>query len=65
MAKKPSTPPADKPVHSWAIYRLSGTPAKLVGIVYAPDEKAAIEQAIKEFKILPQHRGRLVAQRRD
>jgi len=56
---------ADKPLHNWTIYRLSGTPAKFVGIVYAPDEQAAIAKAIEEFKIEPQHRGRLVAKRRD
>jgi hypothetical protein len=65
MAKKPSSPSADTPVQSWAIYRLSGTPAKFVGIVYAPDEKAAIDKAVEELTILPQHQGPLVAQRRD
>jgi hypothetical protein len=37
----------------------------MIGLVQAPDEKAAIAKAIEEFTILPQHRGRLVAQRRD
>jgi hypothetical protein len=43
---------------------LSGTPAKFVGILFAPDE-AAIAKAVEEFTILTQHRNRLVAQRRD
>ena len=65
MARKPQTGSADKPAsHSWAIYRLSGTPAKLLGIVYATDEKAAIATAIEEFSIEPQHQGRLIAHRR-
>jgi hypothetical protein len=35
MAKRPTNQQA----HSWAVYHLKGTPAKLVGIVYAPDEQ--------------------------
>jgi hypothetical protein len=58
MAKKPTTPPQDK---SWSIYRLRGTPAAFVGIVYAPDEKTAIERAVQEFKIDPAQRWRIIA----
>jgi hypothetical protein len=37
--------------HSWAVYHLKVTPAKLGGIVYEqPDEQAAIKQAIEGFK---------------
>ena len=62
MAKRPSKPQA----HSWAIYHLKGTPARLVGIVWnQPDEKSAIAGAIEEFKVPANLRGRLMAQRRD
>jgi hypothetical protein len=65
MAKRRTAPSADKPVHRWAIYRLRGTPAAMIGIVHAADEQAAVAKAIEEFTILPQRRGRLVAQGRD
>jgi hypothetical protein len=59
MAMKPT-----KQTHSWAVYRLKGTPAKLVGIGDdQPDEAAAIEQAIKKYDLPPNERGRLLAQR--
>jgi hypothetical protein len=51
--------------HRWAIYRLKGTPAALLGYVEAPDEESAIKQAIEEFGISnPQLQKRLLAQRR-
>jgi hypothetical protein len=37
--------------HRWAIYHITGTPAKLLGHVEAADEERAIEQAIEEFGI--------------
>ena len=37
--------------YKWSIYRLRGTLAQYVGSVYAPDEKTAIKEAIKEFHI--------------
>jgi hypothetical protein len=62
MARRPT----EQPSHSWAIYRLTSTPAKFVGIVYdVADAEGAIKQAIKQFKVRPNERGRLIAQRRD
>ena len=51
---------------SWTVYRLRGTPAQLIGIVYdAPDEQSAIKKAIEEFGVPENQRNRLIAQRRD
>jgi hypothetical protein len=62
MAKRPTKPE----VHSWAVYHLKGTPAQFVGLVYnQPDEKSAIAAAIEEYKVPPNQRTRLIAQRRD
>ena len=51
-------------MHSWAIYRLKGTPAALFGHVEAPDAETAIKKAIDEFAINPALHKRLLAQRR-
>jgi hypothetical protein len=37
----------------------------MLGILYVADEQAAIDAAIREFQIEPQHQGRLVAPRHD
>ena len=64
MAKRPTTTKQQN--HSWAIYRLRGTPAQFIGIVFdQPDEQSAIKHAIEEFKV-PENLGdRLIARRRD
>jgi hypothetical protein len=61
MAKRPTK----QQTHSWAIYRISGSPAKLLGIVYnQPDQRSAIKAAIEEFKVPPNLHNRLIAQQR-
>jgi hypothetical protein len=53
MAKKPIRErlTGTKAPVRWRITHLKGTPAKFLDYVEAPDEKAAIEAAVKEFKI--------------
>jgi hypothetical protein len=51
-----------KPIQ-WDVYRLKGSPAAFLGVVYAPDEKAAPEAAITEFGITPGQQDRLLIRR--
>jgi hypothetical protein len=63
--KKPASEAAPPPkMYHWAIYRLKGTPAALLGHVEAPDAETAIKRAIDEFAIEPGLHKRLLAQRR-
>jgi hypothetical protein len=65
MAKKPLRErlAGTKAPVRWRISLLNGTLAKFLGYVEAPDEKAAIEAAVKEFKIARPLPDRIVAQR--
>jgi hypothetical protein len=46
-------------------YRVSGSPAKFIGIVYnQPDQRSAVKAAIEEFKVPPNLHTRLIAQQR-
>jgi hypothetical protein len=64
MAKRPTT--KQQQTHSWAVYHIKNTPAKFVGIVHdQPDAESAIRQAIKEYDVAPNERGRLMAAKRN
>ena len=55
---KPTQPPKDV---QWVISLLEATPAKQIGIVYAPDEATAMARAIEQFRIPENQQGRLFA----
>jgi hypothetical protein len=56
--------PHSQKLYRWRITRIRASPATLIGYVEAPDEKQAIQAAIREFGITdPEHQKRLVAQR--
>jgi hypothetical protein len=61
MAKQPTK----QNLHSWAGYHIRHTPAKFVGLVHnEPDAESAIKQAIVEYDVPPNERGRLISPRR-
>jgi hypothetical protein len=44
--------PSKRLNHTWSVYRLRGTPAQLIGVVYdQPDEQTAIKRAIEQFEV--------------
>jgi hypothetical protein len=47
----------------WRIVRITHTPAKLVGHVYAPDEETALKLAVAQFHIEKAWRNWLLALR--
>ena len=57
--------PIEQTDYSWAVYHIKGTPARLVGIADAPDERTAIKKVIEEYGVPENMRGRLIAQPRD
>jgi hypothetical protein len=63
--KRASEAAAPTKQYSWSIYRITSTPAKLLGHVEAADEESAIRKAIDEFGVTnPQVQKRLLARRR-
>jgi hypothetical protein len=52
-----------KKLIQWKVYRLKRSPAAFIGVVYAPDETAALKAAIKEFAITPDQQDRLLIRR--
>ena len=61
MAKQPTK---QAELHTWAIYHLKDM--KFVGLVHnQPDAESAIKQAIEEYQVPSNERGRLIAHRRD
>lgn len=53
-----------KKLRQWEIYRLKGSPAAFMGLVYAPDEESALKAAIEELEISnPEHQKSLLVRR--
>jgi hypothetical protein len=61
--RKPAEPAKPSKHVAWNIVRLTGSPAKQIGRVYAPDETTAIAKAIDEFGIPEAHWRKLAARR--
>ena len=60
-SRNPKRPSAPK-LHEFHIMRLTGSPAKLVAVVYATDA-AALAEAIERYRIRPVDVRRLIALR--
>jgi hypothetical protein len=62
---KQSSKPSSKPGEvAWIVTRLTGTPARYVGRVFAANEADAIQRAIDEFRIWnPEMQKKLSARR--
>jgi acid stress chaperone HdeB len=59
VSPKPDSQP--KPLLSFEVYQLRGTPAKFVALIEAADELAAIAAAAEQFKLDPQAADRRAA----
>ncbi len=66
MAKRTTKQPRTRmQLHTWAVYHIASK-LKFVGLVHnQSDAESAIRQAIEEYKVPPNERDRLMAQRRD
>jgi hypothetical protein len=60
---KPKKPAGREPP-AWEVYRLKGSPAAFVGLVYADDEQSALAGAIEQHGIRPADQKRLIARPR-
>src|SRR5262249_1886928 len=62
---KPGKP---NPAIAWSSgtrHLIKGTPARYLGLIHAPHEKAAIEEAAKEFRVPDNPRDRIAVMRDD
>ena len=63
-SRNPKRPPAPKTkLVQFHIMRIGATPARLVGIVAATDENAALAQAVEQYRIRRVDVRRLIALR--
>jgi hypothetical protein len=42
-------------LYVWEVIKIAASPARLVGVVFAPDEKSALKTALEEFQITNIH----------
>jgi hypothetical protein len=54
-----------KSLHRWRVALMTGTPAKFLGYVEARDERAAIEVAVRKYRIGDTLRHKIVARREE
>jgi hypothetical protein len=59
VARKPT--PLDKPLRGWRV-SIMRDKAHYLSRIVAPDEEAAIDKAVEEFRIEPARRFRVIAE---